>query len=240
LRSALNRVMPLASSNTARRSSGRDERIASICPCAITEYDVVPTPVPMKSRWMSRRRHGLLFRKYWPSPLRKTRRVTVTSLYSVPSFSSQSAKVMLTSAMLSALRESVPLKMTSVIAEPRRAVGRCSPNTQRIESEMLLLPQPLGPTTAVMPGSKTRRVFCAKLLKPVISRDLRYTGDSWGRRRGKGGADVRWWAGWTGAFRPACGSSRRIGPTCAPADDRRTRREAAPSAPRARRCASPT
>ena len=124
---------------------------------------------------MSRRRHGLRLMKYWPSPVRKTRRVTVTSLNSRPSSFSQSAKVMETSAMPRGLWSSVPAKMTSVIAPPRRAVGRCSPRTQRMASETLDLPQPLGPTMAVMPGSKTSRVFFAKLLKPLISSAWRYT-----------------------------------------------------------------
>ena len=35
---------------------------------------------------------------------------------------------------------------------PRIAVGRCSPRTQRMASLMFDFPQPLGPTTAVMPS----------------------------------------------------------------------------------------
>ena len=57
----------------------------------------------MNSRWMSFRRHGVLLMKYCPSPDRNTRRVTVTSLYSVPSTASQSVSVRLTSAIASGL-----------------------------------------------------------------------------------------------------------------------------------------
>jgi hypothetical protein len=42
-------------------------------------------PVSMNRRWMSFRRQGALLMKYWPSPVRNTRRVMVTSWYSVPS-----------------------------------------------------------------------------------------------------------------------------------------------------------
>ena len=132
-------------------------------------------PVFMKRRWMSFSRHGILLRKYWPSPERKTRRVTVTSLYSRPRTFSQSEKVMLTSAMPSGLRVSVPTKMQSSIFDPRRALALVSPRTQRMASARLLLPQPLGPTIAVMPGSNCSWMGSAKLLKPINSMRLRYT-----------------------------------------------------------------
>ena len=50
------------------------------------------------------------------------------------------------------LRPSVPLKITSAISPPRSALADCSPSTQRMASETLDLPQPLGPTMAVTPG----------------------------------------------------------------------------------------
>src|SRR6187549_3013982 len=40
---------------------------------------------------------------------------------------------------------------------------------------MFDLPEPLGPTTAVMPGRNSKTVRVAKVLKPWISRRLRYT-----------------------------------------------------------------
>jgi len=42
---------------------------------------------------------------------------------------------------------------------------------------MLLLPDPLGPTTPVMPGPNSRVVRSAKVLKPNSSRDFRYKAD---------------------------------------------------------------
>ena len=107
---------------------------------------------------MSFRRQGVLLMKYWPSPERKTRRVTVISWYSVPSTFSQSENVRLTSAMPMGLRMSVPLNMKSSCFVPRSILVLCSPKTQQTESNMLLLPHPFGPTIAVMPGAKSRWV----------------------------------------------------------------------------------
>jgi len=56
--------------------------------------------------------------------------------------------------------------MTSSIFAPRIMRARCSPSTQRIASETFDLPQPLGPTMAVTPSSKTRSVWSAKDLNP--------------------------------------------------------------------------
>src|SRR5579859_3215065 len=58
---------------------------------------------------------------------------------------------------------------------PRSWRMLCSPSTQRTASATLLLPLPLGPTTAVMPGANSRSVRAAKLLNPCNSRRLRYT-----------------------------------------------------------------
>src|SRR5689334_18322243 len=128
----------------------------------------------MNRLWMSLRRQGVLFSKYSLPPSRKTRRVIVTSCQSSPSCSSHSEKVIDTSAMPTAARESVPLKMTSAISPPRRALADCSPSTQRIASEILDFPQPLGPTIAVTPGRKFRAVLSAKDLKPRAVKFLRY------------------------------------------------------------------
>ncbi len=53
-------------------------------------------------------------------------------------------------------RVSAPSKMTSCILPPRRAFALCSPRTQRIASAMFDFPHPVGPTTAVTPGSKSQ------------------------------------------------------------------------------------
>src|SRR5690349_12546220 len=57
-----------------------------------------------------------------------------------------------TSAIPVGLRSRVPAKITSSMRTPRRLLADCSPSTQEIASEILDLPQPLGPTTAAMPS----------------------------------------------------------------------------------------
>src|SRR6266704_3052285 len=79
-----------------------------------------------------------------------------------------------TSAMPSGLRPSVPLKITSAISPPRRALADCSPSTQRIASETFDLPHPLGPTIAVTPGWKFSAVLSAKDLNPRTVKFFRY------------------------------------------------------------------
>ena len=51
----------------------------------------------------------------------------------------------------------------------------CSPSTQRMASATLLLPEPLGPTTAVIPRPYSNVVRLAKLLKPWMESRFRYT-----------------------------------------------------------------
>src|SRR5262249_29182341 len=77
-----------------------------------------------------------------------------------------------TSAMPKLRREVEPLKMTSAISPPRRLLALCSPRIQRTASTMLLLPEPLGPTIAVMPSPKVKLVLSAKLLNPIRSSRL--------------------------------------------------------------------
>ena len=83
--------------------------------------------------------------------------------------------VRVTSARPSGGRSAVPAKMTSSIFPPRSAFAPCSPSTQAMASTTLDLPEPLGPTTAVMPGSNRKVVADAKDLKPFMVRDLRCT-----------------------------------------------------------------
>src|SRR6266545_1896174 len=80
-----------------------------------------------------------------------------------------------TSARPSAVRLPVPAKMTSSILPPRSALFPCSPSTQEIASTTLDLPEPLGPTTQVIPGSSFIVVADAKDLKPLTVRLLRCT-----------------------------------------------------------------
>src|SRR5438270_10340608 len=121
---------------------------------------------------MSSSRQAVLLISYSLSPLRKRRRATVISAKpaycggtSRPSF----WKVSETSAMPVAGRDSLPAKITSSIARPRRCLALCSPIAQRIASTTLLLPQPLGPTTPVTPSSKEKTTRSANDLKPEIS-----------------------------------------------------------------------
>src|SRR5688572_2728445 len=79
-----------------------------------------------------------------------------------------------TSAMPRGFRPSAPLKMTSHISPPRRALADCSPRTHLIASETFDLPQPLGPTMADTPGWKLRAVLSAKDLKPKTVKFFRY------------------------------------------------------------------
>src|SRR6185369_14524628 len=70
------------------------------------------------------------------------------------------------------LRDDEPLKMTSAISPPRSDLADCSPRIHRTASTTLLLPDPFGPTTAVIPGAKSNRVLSANDLNPTSSRRL--------------------------------------------------------------------
>ena len=59
-----------------------------------------------------------------------------------------------------------PWKMTSSIRAPRSTRGLCSPSTQRTASEMFDFPQPLGPITAVTPGSTEHLDAVGERLEP--------------------------------------------------------------------------
>src|SRR5690348_3839488 len=84
--------------------------------------------------------------------------------------------VSVTSARPSGGREVVPAKTTSSILPPRSDLAPCSPMTQERASTTLDLPDPFGPTTQVMPGSRRSVVAEAKDLKPFSVRLFRCTG----------------------------------------------------------------
>src|SRR5689334_3438889 len=100
--------------------------------------------------------------------------------------------VSVTSARPSGARPDVPAKMTSSILPPRRAFAPCSPSTQLMASTTLDFPEPFGPTTHVMPGSRRSVVAEAKDLKPFSVRLLRCTAPPPGRSRAgyRGGPTV--------------------------------------------------
>src|SRR5436190_7964676 len=79
-----------------------------------------------------------------------------------------------TSATLRAGRAEEPEKITSSISLPRMEEGRVSPITQRIASNRLDFPQPLGPITAVKPGSTKSSVGSTKDLKPESLRRVNF------------------------------------------------------------------
>src|SRR3954467_9816897 len=66
--------------------------------------------------------------------------------------------------------------MPSSILPPRSDLAPCSPITQASASTTLDLPEPLGPTMQVIPGSSCRVVADANDLNPRSVRLLRYTG----------------------------------------------------------------
>src|SRR5437764_13210430 len=91
----------------------------------------------------------------------------------MPSSSAQSVKVRETSAKPTGLRVSPPLKIPSAISSPRSDLADCSPSAQRTASSTLDFPQPFGPTIAVTPSWKLKRVLSANDLKPNSSSDCR-------------------------------------------------------------------
>src|SRR3954453_8833780 len=83
--------------------------------------------------------------------------------------------VRMTSARPRAGRPAVPAKMTSSILPPRRVLAPCSPITHASASTTLDLPEPLGPTMQVMPGSRCNDVDESKDLNPLRVRLFGYT-----------------------------------------------------------------
>src|SRR5512145_1516101 len=173
-RRALYFITPAASSNRKRRSSGLDSTIFLTRSCSMMAWSLAPTPASIIRSRISFKRQGILLIRYSLSPERYSLRVISISLYWPNSegrpFTSLSLRV--TSANPRGFRDSLPLKITSSILSPRRCLALCSPRTQRMASAMLLLPHPLGPTTAVTPCWNWTTVFSKKDLKPSISRDL--------------------------------------------------------------------
>ena len=168
--------MPAASSTRLLRSSGLLARMESSLPCEMMECVSLPRPESCRMSWMSMRRAGEPLIRYSDSPERYIRRVMPTSEKSTGSVWSVLSSTSVTSATPTGLRALEPEKTTSSMAWPRSILALCSPRTQRMASETLDLPEPLGPTTTVRPGSNTMCVRSAKDLKPFSVRDFRYTG----------------------------------------------------------------
>src|SRR5689334_3850360 len=133
-----------------------------------------PMPESLSSSWTSSRRQGVPLMAYSDPPLRNMVRLIVTSEYSIGSAPSVLSMVSATSARPSGGRPEVPAKMTSSIFPPRRDLAPCSPITQASASTTLDLPDPLGLTMQVMPGSSCSVVAEANDLNPRSVRVFRY------------------------------------------------------------------
>src|SRR6478672_13032652 len=134
-------------------------------------------PESLSSSCTSSSRHGVPLMAYSEPPERNMVRLIVTSAYSIGSAPSVLSMVRSTSARPRGGRPDVPAKMTSSILPPRRLLAPCSPITHARASTTLDLPEPLGPTMQVMPGSSRIDVAEAKDLKPRRVRLLTYTSD---------------------------------------------------------------
>ncbi len=110
---------------------------------------------------------------YSDSPDRNRVRVIVTSLNSIGRTPSLLSIVSATSARPSAAFFAVPAKMTSFIVWLRTALGFWAPSTQAMASTTFDLPDPLGPTTTVTPGSSSSAAWSANDLKPLIDNVFR-------------------------------------------------------------------
>ena len=106
------------------------------------------------------------FNKYSDEPFLNKTRVIVTSEKSIGRTPSALSIVTETSARPRGARPEVPAKITSSIFPPRKDFAPCSPITQESASTTFDLPDPLGPTTQVMPCSKFKVVEEAKDLNP--------------------------------------------------------------------------
>src|SRR4249919_605362 len=133
-------------------------------------------PESLRSSCTSSSRQGVPLMAYSDPPERNMVRLIVTSAYSIGSAPSLLSMVSRTSARPSGGRPEVPAKMTSSILPPRRLLAPCSPITQARASTTLDLPEPLGPTMQVMPGSSCSVVDEAKDLSPLRVRLFRYNG----------------------------------------------------------------
>src|SRR5262249_12330991 len=77
--------------------------------------------------------------------------------------------VKVTSAIPVGFRSQGQLKIRSSILQPLKTLVDSSPNNHDMASAMLLLPQPFGPTTQVIPSPNKTVVRSANDLNPLIS-----------------------------------------------------------------------
>ena len=165
--------MPAASSMKPRRSSGVACRTLSSWPWPTITCISRPRPESESSSWISSSRQPAPLMAYSEPPVLKRVREIVTSLYSIGRAPSLLSMVSETCARPRGGRPEVPAKITSSILPPRSVLAPCSPMTQASASTTLDLPEPLGPTTAVTPGSNSNVVAEANDLNPRTVRLLR-------------------------------------------------------------------
>ena len=125
---------------------------------------------------MSSKRVVSPFNWYSLAPFLKRILEIVTSVNSIGSVPDVLSIVTETSARPSGARPEVPAKITSSIFPPRSDFAPCSPITQERASTTFDFPEPFGPTTQVMPGSKLSEVAEAKDLNPLRVILFKYTG----------------------------------------------------------------
>ena len=133
-------------------------------------------PESLSSSCMSIKRQLLPLISYSLAPSRNIRRVIETSEYSIGSAPSELSIVSgdLGAAQRGARRRAGEDDVLH-LAAAQRSWRPARPSPRRCASTTLDLPEPLGPTTQVMPGSKRRVVGEAKDLKPFSVRLLRCT-----------------------------------------------------------------
>ncbi|CAB4331689.1 unannotated protein [freshwater metagenome] len=133
-------------------------------------------PLSLSNSWISNNLVVSPFSRYSDDPFLNRTRVIVTSAKSIGRTPSALSIVTETSARPRGARPVVPAKITSSIFPPRRDFAPCSPITQESASTTFDLPEPFGPTTQVMPGSKFKVVEEAKDLNPLRFILFKYIG----------------------------------------------------------------
>ncbi len=162
----------------ALRSSGFASKIASNLPWPTITCISRPIPLSLNNSCISNNLVFSPFNKYSLVPFRNKTRVIVTSVKSIGSAPSVLSIVTETSALPNGARPLVPANMTSSIFPPRKDFAPCSPITHEIASTTFDFPEPFGPTTQVIPGSKLRFVEEAKDLNPfrlMLFKNMRRT-----------------------------------------------------------------
>ena len=167
--------MPAASSKIRRRFSGLALINSLTWFCLTKAGEFAPVEASANRSCTSRARTSLpLILKLEPAARRILRETSSTGSWSKGAGArpSRLSRLMTTSAMSRAGRLSVPAKITSSISPPRRARADVAPITQRKDSRILDLPQPLGPTMPVRPGSIFKCTGSTKDLNPTTRKSV--------------------------------------------------------------------